>query len=91
MPNKRQIIEILPRTVLLEIARSLEMPGLTTKPKDAILAALMGKRSVSIEEILASLKISELKDICREFSISSGSASKEDVISMLVSGNADGK
>jgi adenine-specific DNA-methyltransferase len=85
MPNKRQILQILSRTLLLEIARSFELPGLTTKPKEAILDAIMGKRSVLIEEILQTLKVSDLKGICREFSITAGSASKDDLISLLVS------
>lgn len=74
----------LSRSLLLEIARSFELPGLTAKSKEDILDALMGKRSVLIEEILKTLKLSDLKDICRELAISSGSASKDDLISMLV-------
>ena len=89
MPNKRQILSILPRTLLLEISRTFELSGLIAKPKDAILDAIMGKRSIAIEDILKTLKISDLKDICREFSISPGPANKEDIISMLVSGGVD--
>jgi hypothetical protein len=88
MPNKRQILEILSRALLLEIARSFEIPGLTAKPKDEILGAIMGKRSISIDEILQNLKVSDLKGICREISITAGSAGKDDLISLLVS---DGK
>ena len=84
MPNKRQILEILSRALLLEIARSFELPGLTAKPKDEILCAIMGKRSISIDEILQTLKVSDLKGICREFSITAGSAGKDDLISLLL-------
>jgi adenine-specific DNA-methyltransferase len=85
MPNKRQILEILSRALLLEIARSFELPGLTAKPKDEILGSIMGKRSISIDEILQTLKVSDLKGICREFSITAGTAGKDDLISLLVS------
>jgi hypothetical protein len=84
MPNKRQILSILSRSLLLDIARSFEIPGLTAKPKEAILDALLGKRSIGLGDILNTLKISDLKDICRELSISSGSASKDDLIYKLV-------
>ena len=80
MPNKRQILQILSRALLLEIARSFELPGLTAKPKEEILETLMGKRSILIQGILKSLKVSDLKDICREFSITASSASKDDLI-----------
>ena len=91
MPTKRQILENLSRSLLLEIARSFELPGLSAKPKEEILDAIMGKRSILIEEALQYLKVSDLKDICREFSISTGSAGKDDLISLLVSdgGTAD--
>jgi adenine-specific DNA-methyltransferase len=85
--NKRQILESLSRALLLEIARSFELPGLSVKPKETILDAIMGKRSIQIEEALQYLKVSDIKDICREFSISAGSAGKDDLISMLVSGS----
>jgi adenine-specific DNA-methyltransferase len=84
MPNKRQILEILSRALLLEIARSFELPGLTAKPKDEILGSIMGKRSISAEEILQTLKVSDLKEICREFSITAGSAGKNDLILKIV-------
>jgi len=83
MPNKRQILQILPRNSLLEIARSFELSGLSAKPKETILDALMSKRSIPIEDILKTLKVSDLKNICREFSISAGSASKDDLISKI--------
>ena len=59
MPNKRQILSILSRSLLLDVVRSFEIPGLTAKPKDAILDALMGKRSIGIEDILNTLKVSD--------------------------------
>ena len=85
MPNKRQILKTFPRSLLLEIARTFDFPGLTAKPKEEILAALMGKRSMPIEEILQTLKVSDLKNICREFLIITGSAGKNDLISILLS------
>jgi hypothetical protein len=66
MPNKRQILSGLTRLTLLNIARSFEFSGLTTKSRDDILEALMSKRSLSIEKILDILIIPELKAICRE-------------------------
>jgi len=86
MPNKRQLLQPLSRALLLDIARTFEMSGLTAKPKEEIVDALMAKRSIPIEEMLETLKLPELKDLCQEFSIVPGAARKEELIAALVSG-----
>ncbi len=88
MPNKRSIISTFSRATLLEIARSFELPGLTSKPKEEILAALMGKRTATIEEILNTLSVADIKAICKEFSIPTGSAKKDDLVARLLNGEA---
>jgi hypothetical protein len=44
----------------------------------------MDKRSMPIEEILQTLKVFDLKNICRKFSIITGSAGKNDLILKIV-------
>jgi adenine-specific DNA-methyltransferase len=86
MPNKRQILETLSRTLLLDIARTFELSGLTAKPKDEILGALMGKRSIPANEILGVLKVPDLKDVCREFGLSASLTKKEELIATIIQG-----
>jgi len=87
MINKRKILKKLNRNILLDIARSFEVPGLSAKKRDDIVDALMRIRSIPAEEILAALRVGELKDLCREFEISPVSWRKIDMIQALVGGN----
>lgn len=85
MLNKRQILESLPRTLLLEIARTFELPGLTAKKREEILDALMGVRSIPADDILGTLRIDDLKNLCREHEISPDSWRKDDIIKAVLS------
>ena len=85
--NKRKILELLNRNVLLDIARSFEVPGQSTKKRDDIVDALMRIRSIPVEEILDNLRVGELKDLCREFEVSPASWRKDDMIHALVGGD----
>ena len=82
--KKRKLLEYLNRNVLLDIARSFEVPGLSAKKRDDIVDALMRIRSIPAEEILGILRVGELKDLCREFEISPASWRKDDMIQALV-------
>jgi adenine-specific DNA-methyltransferase len=85
--NKRTILKSLSRSVLLETARTFEVPGISNKKREDIVDALMRIRSLPVEDILATLQVGELKDICREFEIKPESWRKDDIIKVLT---ADG-
>lgn len=65
MVKRRNILEPLTRARLIELARTFELPGLTGRPKDAVIDVLARKRSVATEALLDRLKRDELKAICR--------------------------
>jgi len=64
MANKRQILQCLSRSTLLDITNTFEITGLTGKPKEFILGSLMSKRSIPICDILSQLNRVDLKRIC---------------------------
>jgi hypothetical protein len=76
MLNKRQILQSLSRSVLHDLSRVFEIPGLSNKPKDDIIDALMAKRSVSAEEILGQLGRDDLKGICEALGLDSSGKEK---------------
>jgi adenine-specific DNA-methyltransferase len=85
--NKRTILQSLSRSVLLETARTFEVPGLSNKKREDIVDALVRIRSLPVEDILSTLQVGELKELCREFEIKPASLRKNDIIKVL---SADG-
>jgi adenine-specific DNA-methyltransferase len=81
--NKRTILQSLSRSVLLETARTFEVPGLSNKKREDIVDALMRIRSLPVEDILVTLQVGDLKDICREFEIKPESWRKDAIIKVL--------
>lgn len=83
MANKRQILQTLSRSTLVDIARVFEIPGMTGKSKDDIIDGLMEKRSISIPEILALLGRDDLKGICDSLGLDSSGREKDLLISRI--------
>jgi hypothetical protein len=86
MPNKRQILQSFSRSVLYDLSRFFQILGLSNKPKDDIINALMAKRSVSVEEILGQLSRDDLKGICEGLGLDS-SGKEKDVLMERISGD----
>ena len=69
MASKTQILNVLPKTRLLEIAREYDVSGLSARRKADIAKALARKRSIPMTEVFDFLKRDELKAICRELGL----------------------
>jgi hypothetical protein len=83
MPNKRQILQCLSRSALIEIARIFEIAGMTGKTKDDILDGLKSKRSISIQDILSQLSRDELKGICESLGFDGSGKEKNLLINRI--------
>ncbi|MDM8552356.1 DNA methyltransferase, partial [Desulfobacterales bacterium HSG2] len=80
MLKKREVLEYLTKKKLLEICKNFELTGLSANRKDDIVDEMMGHRCISLYEILPLLKVSELKDVCRDYDIKTVSDKKADLI-----------
>lgn len=65
MTGKRQILDVLTRSRLLEVARAFEVAGLTGRPKEEIVASLARSRAIDTERLLGVLKRTELEAAAR--------------------------
>jgi adenine-specific DNA-methyltransferase len=83
MPNKRHFLQSLSRPVLLDLARFFQIPGISNKPKDDIINALMAKRSITVEEILGQLSRDDLKGICEALGLDSSGKEKNVLIERI--------
>jgi hypothetical protein len=64
MATRKQVLDGITRSRLLDIARNFDLTGLTSMPKDDIAGALASKRSIAMESILELLSREELKTLC---------------------------
>jgi len=87
MTSKRQILEVLTRSRLLDVARSFDIAGLTGRPKAEVVAALVRSRAIDIEGLLDALKRAELKAACRAVQLDDGGRSKAELIARLLGRN----
>ena len=89
MSRKRQILEALSKTTLLEVARSHEITGLSALQKAEVVDALAGSRSVQPEDFLPSLSRDDLKAICREMGLDDGGREKSPIIDRILGKEPD--
>lgn len=88
MINKRQLLETLKRTDLLEISKKFEIAGLTAKKREVVVDELMRVRSVSMDSILHTLPVDLLKSVCKVHEIAPASWRKDDIIKAVLGDNA---
>ena len=62
--NKRQCLECFQKSTLLSIAQSYELAVRKNASKEALIEAIMSKRSLKLEHVLESATKEELKDAC---------------------------
>ncbi len=67
MPRKWEILDVLTRAKLLELARDFDIEGLTGETKENVVKTLARKRSIALEDFLERVSRDELKEICRKF------------------------
>ena len=90
MSRKRQILDALSKTTLLEVARSHEITGLSALQKAEVVDALAGSRSVQPEDFLPSLSRDDLKAICREMGLDDSGREKAAIVTRILGREADG-
>jgi len=81
--RKRQVLDCLDKSTLLEISEKFGFKGISEKRAD-IAAFLSRKGSVKIEGILDGLKISTLKKICWDLGVNPGAISKQILIDRIM-------
>jgi hypothetical protein len=81
MPGKHQILEVLTRSRLLEVARPFGVAG---RPKEEIVAFRAKSRAIHTERLLDVLKWTELKTACRAAKLGDGGRSKADLVARLL-------
>jgi len=84
LASKREILETLSRARLLELARRLDLAGLTAKPKAEVVRSIVARRSIPIEALLGHLARAELKAICRALGLDDGGREKALLIARLL-------
>ena len=84
MASKRKVLEALPRTGLLRIAKYYEITGLTAQSKADIVDALAGSREVKLEGAIGLLGRSDLKGICRKLGLDESGREKQGLIDRLM-------
>ena len=82
--RKRQVLEALTRPGLIDLAYEHSVPAPTTLRKPALVAALARKRSLSLEDLLASLKREQLKALCRKVGLDDSGREKRVIIDRLL-------
>jgi len=86
MVSRSEILRILTRARLLEIAYSFDIAGLTGLPKGKIAETLARRRSIPTEEILSVLSRNELKAICHELNLDDTAREKTVLIRRILKG-----
>lgn len=82
--QRKQVLAVLTRTRLLEIATVFNLNGLSGKAKGEIIDAIAGARSMALEDLLGMLGRDELQDICRSLEIDDSGREKRVVIQRLL-------
>lgn len=80
MITKRKVLECLTRQGLLDICKDFEIPGLSGSRNEDIVDALMKVRKLTLEQVLDSMRVSDLKELVGIFELSPKSQRKEDLI-----------
>ncbi len=84
MVRRKDILESLTRVRLLDLARTLDVPGLSGQAKGIIADTLARKRSISTEALLGQLKRDELKAICRAAGLDDSGRNKALIIRRIL-------
>ncbi len=79
MIKKREVLKYLKRETLLDICRNFEVSGLSASLKAEVVDGLMGKRGISLEDILNFLKAKGLKELCYDHELSPESNRKVEI------------
>jgi len=86
MSRKTELLEGLPRSILLEIAQANGIAGLSAKPKQEIVSALADGK-IGIRACLDSLSRDDLKALCRKVGLDDAGRERSILIDRLCRGN----
>jgi len=84
--TKKDLLSLISRTRLLELAGNYDVSGLSGKSKDGIVQALVQYRKIALVDMLETLKRDELKDLCKKLSLDESGREKGVLIERLVNG-----
>jgi len=88
MPRKYEIVELLNRNELAEIADRFEVEVADRRAKDGLIEAVASSRKASLNEVLGGLSRNRLKDLCRLFGLDDSGKEKADIIARLTGAKA---
>ena len=89
MASRRQVLETLTRQHLLDLAATADVGGLTGKAKADIVDTLVASRSLTLEQVLATLSRDQLKAVCRELGLDDTGKEKQVLIDRLLGAGAN--
>lgn len=84
MANRSQVLGVLTKQRLLDIAWQFDVAGLSALRKANIVSTLARKRSILMEEVLDLLKRDELKAICQELGLDDSGKKKAPLIERII-------
>ena len=86
MVQRRKALKVLTRQRLVEIAKRLKVPGLSSKGKAQVVDALVAARAVKSDALLKLFHVEELKAVCRAVGVNDNGRSKAQLIARLLDG-----
>ncbi|MDT8405045.1 SAP domain-containing protein [Sulfuriflexus sp.] len=83
---KKDLLPLISRARLLELAGNYDVTGLSSKSKGDIVQAMVQYRKIALADMLETLKRDELKDLCKKLSLGESGREKAVLIERLVNG-----
>jgi type I restriction enzyme M protein len=89
MPSKRQVLDLLTRDELLEVADHFEVDVVDRRVKAQLVDAIAASRRASFAEILATLSRDCLKDLCKTFGLDDGGREKAALVERILGSGSE--
>ena len=87
MSRKRQVLELLGRGQLQEIAEDYELEVADRRVKDELVEAIARSKKATLVALLEKLPRSTLKDVCREMDLDESGREKAVLVERIVGGD----
>jgi type I restriction enzyme M protein len=84
MPSKRQVLDLLTRSELQDIAEKYELKVADRRKRDQLIASAAGSRKVVLSEILGSYSRDRLKELCGALRLDDSGKEKAALVGRLV-------
>jgi 5-methylcytosine-specific restriction endonuclease McrA len=84
LPSKREIVSVLDRACLQQIARSFEIDVEDARSKNCLIDAISRARRAPLQEILTNVSLGDLRFICETLDVAPDGRTKADLIACLI-------